>query len=333
MEREIRGLRPGSTFGFGGIGGLDSNGFAPNDSATPGLTTVSAAAVSDIGGRIEAKLGGWLKTLPSGGRGDSGLRGPFVICPSAGLKGPGRGLACVLDAPVFVELSFSARGVPWTRVRLAALARELAVGAINVEDSRDLAMLPGALAWLFAAAPLILVRVPRDETMDMLPDVLAFTPSKDVPVIGTFLLWLPLAPVVADGKRGIGDREVREDVGGASVAREVVLGVVGCPEAVPPEGTRFAGGTAVTDPKTNGSFVTRERADALCGFGAGEKMSTGSNEDFSVDLGVASVLGRPSLADRLFGVDSGILGGGPNPPAMSISMSEQSFRSGCLVSC
>ena len=267
LEREIRGLRPGSTFGFGGIGGLDSIGFAPNDSATPGLTTVSAAAVSDIGGRIEAKLGGWLKTLPSGGRGDSGLRGPFVICPSAGLKGPGRGLACVLDASVFVELSFSARGVPWTRVRLAAFARELAVGAMSVEDSRDLAMLPRAFAWLFVAAPLILVRVPRDETIDVLPDVLAFTPSEDVPIIGTFLLWMPLAPVVADGKRGMGDRAVREDilflsvedVGGTSVEREDMLDVAGRPEMVPPEGTRFVGGTAVTgggpdEPGTTATF-------------------------------------------------------------------------------
>ena len=35
-------------------------------------------------------------------------------------------------------------------------------------------------------------------------------------------------------------------------------------------------------------------------------MSTGSSESFSVDLGVAPVLGRPSLADRLFGVGSGM---------------------------
>ena len=216
---------------------------------------------------MKAKLGGWLKTLPNGGRSDSGLRGSFVICPSGGLKGEGRGLACALDAPVFIELSFSARGVPWTRVRLAALARELAVGAMSVEDSRDLAMVPGAFAWLFAAAPLILVRVPRDETADVLPDVLAFTPSEDVPVIGTFLLWMPLAPVVADGKRGMGDRAVREDVlflsaedvGGTSVEREVVLDVVGRPEVVPPEGTRFVGGTAVTgggpdEPGTTATF-------------------------------------------------------------------------------
>ena len=60
----------------------------------------------------------------------------------------------------------------------------------------------------------------------------------------------------------------------------------------------------------NGSFMAtlaRERVDVLCGLGAGEKMSTGSSEGFSVDLGVAPVLGRPSLADRLFGVGSGIL--------------------------
>ena len=35
-------------------------------------------------------------------------------------------------------------------------------------------------------------------------------------------------------------------------------------------------------------------------------MLTGSSESFSVDLGVAPVLGWPSLADRVFGVGSGM---------------------------
>jgi len=56
----------------------------------------------------------------------------------------------------------------------------------------------------------------------------------------------------------------------------------------------------------NGSvlaILTRERADAFCGFGAGEKISTGSSEGFSVDLGVAPVL-RRKVVDCLFGVGS-----------------------------
>lgn len=57
----------------------------------------------------------------------------------------------------------------------------------------------------------------------------------------------------------------------------------------------------------NGSvlaILTRERVEAFCGFGAGEKISTGSNEGFSVDLGVAPVLRRLKVVDCLFGVGS-----------------------------
>ena len=85
LEREMRGLRPGSTFGFGGIGGLNTDDLdSAGPAAEPRLTMLSAAAVSDIGGRIVAGLGGWLKTFPGGERGDNGL---FVICPNAGLEG------------------------------------------------------------------------------------------------------------------------------------------------------------------------------------------------------------------------------------------------------
>ena len=144
LEREMRGLRPGSTFGFGGIGGLNTDGVA-RPAAEPDLTMLSAAAVSDIGGHIVAGLGGWLKTFLGGERGDCGL---FVICPSAGLEGARRGVTSlcvfVLDMPDLIEFVFSVCELPWVRVRLATLARELAVGAISVEDGRDLTILPGA---------------------------------------------------------------------------------------------------------------------------------------------------------------------------------------------
>lgn len=51
LEREMRGLRPGNTLGFGGTGGFDDD----DDDA---LTILSAAAVRDIRGRIVPGLGG-----------------------------------------------------------------------------------------------------------------------------------------------------------------------------------------------------------------------------------------------------------------------------------
>jgi len=156
-----------------------------------------------------------------------------------------------LGMPALIEFVVSVCEVPWVRVRLATLARELAVGAISVEDGRDLTVLPGAFEWLFTAAPLMLVREPMDETCEVLPDVPPFIPSEDIPVTEPFLLWLPLVLFTAGGlKKGMGAREIREDVvplpsaedmGGASVEREVVLCIVGRPD-----GTRFVWGTAVT---------------------------------------------------------------------------------------
>lgn len=57
LEREMRGLRPGNTLGFGGIGGFDDDD-AAGPTSTPDLTILSAAAVRDIGERIVAGLSG-----------------------------------------------------------------------------------------------------------------------------------------------------------------------------------------------------------------------------------------------------------------------------------
>lgn len=95
-----------------------------------------------------------------------------------------------------------------------------------------------------------------DEICEVLPDERPFIPSEDIPVTELFLLWLPLVLTAAGGlKKGMGAREVREDVvplpsaedmGGASVEREVVLCIVGRPGAAPPDGARFACSTTVT---------------------------------------------------------------------------------------
>lgn len=57
LEREMRGLRPGNTLGFGGIGGFDDDD-AAGPTSMPDLTILSAAAVRDIGERIVAGLSG-----------------------------------------------------------------------------------------------------------------------------------------------------------------------------------------------------------------------------------------------------------------------------------
>ena len=74
-----------------------------------------------------------------------------------------------------------------------------------------------------------------------------------------------------------------------------------------------------------------ERVEAFCGFGTGEKMSTGSAEGFSVDLGVAPVLNR-ALESAISGVGSR-MDGTANLPGMStsISISELSYRGDCLI--
>lgn len=76
---------------------------------------------------------------------------------------------------------------------------------------------------------------------------------------------------------------------------------------------------------------TLERVVAFRGFGAGEKISTGSAEGFSEDLGVAPVLNR-ALVLAISGVGSR-MDGTARPPGIStsISMSELSNRGDCRL--
>lgn len=88
------------------------------------------------------------------------------------------------------------------------------------------------------------------------------------------------------------------------------------------------------EPNTNGSDLgmpSFERVEAFCRFGAGEKISTGPAEGFSVDLGVAPVLNRALVV--AFAGEGSRLDGTSSPPGISTSMSisELSYRSDCCL--
>lgn len=125
-----------------------------------------------------------------GERGDCGLQVPFVIWPSAGLDGTGRRVASfpALVAPPLTEPAFSL----WREAgcRAVILARELAVGAISVEEGRVLPVFPAGFEWELASVPfpLILVRLPIEEVPPVLSDALVLIPSEDIPTVEPFLL-------------------------------------------------------------------------------------------------------------------------------------------------
>lgn len=75
---------------------------------------------------------------------------------------------------------------------MVILARELAVGAMSVEEGRDLAVFPVGLEWELASVPfpLILVRLPI-EVLLVFSDALVLIPNDDTPVTEPFLLCPP----------------------------------------------------------------------------------------------------------------------------------------------
>lgn len=76
---------------------------------------------------------------------------------------------------------------------------------------------------------------------------------------------------------------------------------------------------------------SRGRVDAFTDFGAGENISSGSNNvGFSVDLGTAPVWGRMGVDFLGVGLK---VGDGANTPGISIDMSAGPLSSGCAMSC